>query len=76
MLAMITTAKRAQWRSDVEIGDLEQAGLPRNSVVRMKIFTLDNRLILKRAGNLSLPDRIRVVQDLKLILFDSGDLGL
>ena len=31
MLAMITTAKRARWQSDVEIRDPDQAGLPRNS---------------------------------------------
>lgn len=32
VMLMITTAKRSQWRSDVPIQDLDEAGLPQNSL--------------------------------------------
>ena len=38
--AMITTAGRTRWPSDVTIDDLAAAGLPRACVVRWKLFTL------------------------------------
>jgi mRNA interferase MazF len=56
VLAMITRAERTQWPSDHPIADLERAGLPRPSVVRWKIFTLDDRLLMRRIGRLSSPD--------------------
>jgi len=37
----------------VKIGDLESAGLPAASVVRMKLFTLDAQLVLRKAGFLA-----------------------
>jgi mRNA interferase MazF len=55
--AMITTAGRTRWTSDIVIGDLAEAGLPRPCVVRWKLFTLPNEIILKRAGRLSELDR-------------------
>jgi mRNA interferase MazF len=53
---MITSAKNPAWPLDVTI-DAPQAGLHAPSKVRMKLFTLDNRLILRRAGSLSDGDR-------------------
>ena len=55
--AMITTASRTVWPMDVPIRDLKLAGLPRPCVVRWKLFTLPNDIILKRAGRLSEVDR-------------------
>jgi mRNA interferase MazF len=52
VLAMITSAKNPAWPLDVTI-DAPQAGLHAPSKVRMKLFTLDNHLILRRAGSLS-----------------------
>lgn len=52
ILAMITTAKTTKWHSDISIKDLDLAGLATSSVIRMKIFTLDNRLIKKRIGHI------------------------
>jgi len=60
VLAMITSAKHSDWPEDSEISDLDAAGLSSDSVVRMKLFTLDNQLILRRAGALSTNDRARV----------------
>lgn len=57
ILAMITTASGSVWPSDVAIDDLGAAGLKNASVVRMKLFTLDKKLILRRIGRLAAKDR-------------------
>ena len=56
VLAMITSATHRRWPLDVQVRDLEAAGLPAPSLVRMKLFTLDERLIERRAGALSAAD--------------------
>jgi mRNA-degrading endonuclease toxin of MazEF toxin-antitoxin module len=68
VMAMITTARNAPWPLDVPLEDLERAGLPAPSVVRMKLFTLDHRLVLGVAGHLSGGDRQRVEQALDRLL--------
>jgi mRNA interferase MazF len=60
ILAMITTAARSSWPSDLAIADLSSAGLPRACVLRWKIFTLPNDLIQRRIGSLSASDRSTV----------------
>jgi len=57
IMAMITTSARSPWPGDTEIGDLAAAGLRVDCRVRLKLFTLDNRLILKTIGRLSPADR-------------------
>jgi mRNA interferase MazF len=59
--AMITTAARSKWPSDIAIDDFTAAGLQRACVVRWKLFTLPNDIILKRAGALAELDREHVV---------------
>lgn len=44
VLAMITNATHKSWALDVGISDLVSAGLNNLSIVRMKLFTLDNAL--------------------------------
>ena len=56
VLAMITSLGNAPWPLDVPIEDLDAAGLPAPSKVRMKLFTLDDQLILRKAGRLSARD--------------------
>lgn len=56
-LAMITSKAEPSWPGDVSIENLAAAGLPRPCIVRLKLFTLDNRLILSRAGRLGRKDR-------------------
>ncbi|HEU4961703.1 MAG TPA: type II toxin-antitoxin system PemK/MazF family toxin [Sphingomonas sp.] len=68
LLAMITSAKLSRWPLDVEIADRGAAGLPSPCVVRMKLFTLDHRLILRRAGLLVDDDMARVGQALQVLL--------
>ncbi len=66
--AMITTAGRIRWQSDIAIDDLNMAGLQRPCVVRWKLFTLPNDVILKKAGMLSEPDRNKIVGACREIL--------
>ncbi len=57
ILAMITSAKNSSWPLDVDISNLDVAGLPSSSIVRMKLFTLDHNLIVRKAGELCDADR-------------------
>lgn len=66
--AMITTASRTNWPSDVVIADLDAAGLPRSCVVRFKLFTLPNAIILRRAGALAEQDRSKIVAAARAIM--------
>ena len=65
VLAMITSARNSDWPLDVEIEDLDSAGLPSASMVRMKLFTLDDLLIVRKAGALAQVDRSAVVSALR-----------
>ena len=66
--AMITSRENRGWPLDVELTDLPAAGLPHASVVRMKLFTLDERFVLRKAGRLAATDRTAVQRSLKLLL--------
>lgn len=68
VLAMITSASNSPWPLDCVIGDLEAAGLPAASKVRMKLFTLDNRLLRGRLGRLAEPDQRAVKAALEVLL--------
>ena len=65
VLAMITTRGHHPWPGDQPISDLDNTGLPLPCIVRLKLFTLDNRLILRRLGELSPGDRKKVQSTLK-----------
>ena len=60
ILAMITTARESSWPSDTEITDRGAAGLKARSVVRLKLFPLDNDMLVKRIGALAEADRTNV----------------
>lgn len=68
VLAMITSARNSDWPLDVEINDLDSAGLPSASVVRMKLFTLDDQLVIRKAGALTQSDRKNVAAILRQLL--------
>jgi mRNA interferase MazF len=57
VLAMITRGLRLRWPSDVPVSDGAAAGLAQDSVVRLKLFTLENVLIARRIGALAPKDR-------------------
>ena len=60
VLAMITSAANAGWPSDVPVTNLADTGLNAESVVRMKLFTLDPGLIQGRIGTLGERDRTTI----------------
>ncbi len=65
---MITSAANRGWPGDVLVSDLEQAGLPAESVVRTaKIATIETKEA-ERIGSLPAQDRVGVAQSLALEL--------
>lgn len=70
VLAMITSAQHAAWPLDCVLADLAAAGLPAPSMVRMKLFTLDARLIGNPLGRLEDVDRKRVEHALEQLWGD------
>jgi mRNA interferase MazF len=68
VLAMITTRAHRAWPGDVEVADLDVAGLPLPCIVRLKLFTLDNRLLIRKLGSLAPGDRRHVSSALKSYL--------
>ena len=57
VMAMITSAGQSSWPGDHAIKDLHAAGLPADCVVRLKLFTLDHRLVIRKAGSLGAADQ-------------------
>jgi mRNA interferase MazF len=68
VLAMITSAGHGRWPLDVPVSDLASAGLPAPSVVRMKLFTLDDRLVERCIGTLGRDDAAGVEAALARLL--------
>jgi len=65
VMAMITNIKNPDWPLDTKIGSIQKTGLPAPSKVRMKLFTLDSRLIIKKIGSLAAKDQKAVRENLK-----------
>ncbi len=68
LLAMVTSARQSRWPLDWELQRADAAGLPQPCVVRFKLFTLDERLILKALGALHADDRQGVSTHLAQLL--------
>lgn len=66
ILTMITTRGHHPWPGDTDIENRHAAGLHSPCMVRLKLFTLDNRLIMKRIGHLSEKDRTRAAEHIHL----------
>ncbi len=64
VLSMITTKGHRPWPGDSEIEEYSAAGLNLQCQVRLKIFTLDNRLLLKKIGSLAKNDAKKVKKHL------------
>ncbi len=56
VFAMITSAKRSRWESDIILRDWQAAGLKAESIVRWKIFTIEAVIIREKRGALSIHD--------------------
>ena len=68
VLAMITTAGHHPWPGDVMLTGLKAAGLTSPCLARLKLFTLDNRLIVKKIGRLTAADQQQVSTQLQTFL--------
>ena len=68
VLAMVTTARNSSWPLDWPIQHWEGTGLPNDCLVRLKLFSLDERLILGSLGELALVDRVGVTEHLRQLL--------
>lgn len=56
MLLMVTSAKQSTWAFDTPITDLSSAGLSQPCIIRQKLFSIDEQLIIKQTGHLSAID--------------------
>jgi mRNA interferase MazF len=59
ILAMITSARQSSWPGDISLAPAV-SGLREDCLVRMKLFTLDNRLILRLLSKLAPKERHKV----------------
>jgi len=60
LLAMITTASRSSWPSDIPLQETETTGLSHRSFLRWKVFTLPNDAILEQIGTIGSDDKAKV----------------
>jgi len=69
VLMMVTSAERSHWETDIELDDWQIAGLRKASILRWKIFTIDEQLVVARRGALSDKDQQKVRDSIKINLF-------
>lgn len=68
--AMITTTAHSHWKDDMEIVNLDTAGLPKPCRVRWKLFTLPVDLIKKKIGEIAIEERAAVRAKLSSIFME------
>ena len=68
ILSMITTKRKPVWPGDTQIMDILSCGLRSPCLVRLKLFTLDNRLLLRKIGKLGETDSFQVTKHLRSFL--------
>ena len=56
VLGMITSIKHKPWPLDTPLTGLKESGLSHDSLIRLKIFTLDASLVLGKIGKLTPKD--------------------
>jgi mRNA interferase MazF len=60
IVAMVTTASVTQWKSDLALKNVAEAGLLIPCVIRAKLFTISHELVIGRVGSLSAGDSVAV----------------
>lgn len=68
VIAMVTTGTRSSFPLDVPLRQWEKAGLLKACLMRMKLFTVDTKLIEKKLGRLQAEDRRKVAQALRRLI--------
>ena len=64
IFAMITSGTLEEWPLDIEISDLQSAGLTVPCKIRFKFFTLDHDQVVRTIGQLSRQDSTAASQGL------------
>lgn len=57
VMAMITSAEQFAWPGDFPVHDLAAAGLTSACLIRLKLFTLDERLVIRKVGTLAIAEQ-------------------
>jgi mRNA interferase MazF len=70
VVAMITSAANSTWPYDIRINNLESCGLIKPSIIRLKLFTLDHRLIVSKIGSLSSQDKRKLQENFSSVFDD------
>ncbi len=68
--AMVTTARASSWPYDLPLLQPRAAGLDRPCVIRLKLSTIDARLVTARVGMLADVDRARVIAQIRMFTGD------
>jgi mRNA interferase MazF len=68
LVAMVTSARHSRWPFDVQITDIDIAGLKQPCIVRMKLGSASLGEVERRIGTLGDPDRNRVKHALRGVL--------
>jgi mRNA interferase MazF len=68
LVAMITSSKHTNWPSDVHIQDLETAGLSVKCLVRWRLTTVPNDLIVRKLGRFGGLDRLACEQQFAIMI--------
>lgn len=68
LFAMITSARHSAWPSDIVLERWREAGLSAPSILRWKVFTLSEALVLDRLGSLAPEDAAAVAGGLAAVL--------
>jgi hypothetical protein len=54
--------------NDIKVKDLETAGLPKPSIIRLdKMVTVDSNIVIRTLGDLAEKDRVALKKKLKII---------
>ncbi len=64
VLCMVTSSKHKPWPLDAPLTGLKAAGLSQDSLIRLKIFTLDISLVLAKIGALTEKDKTALKKNL------------
>jgi mRNA interferase MazF len=64
-LMMITSRKNSTWVGDRELVKWHEAGLKKPCFARLKFFTPDNKLVVRKVGELAPEDRSSVTKTLR-----------
>ena len=73
-LMMITSRSNSTWVGDTHLTKWTEAGLKKPCYVRLKFFTPDNKLIIKKVGELAQKDKDLVSNTLRKLIQPAKDI--